>query len=36
MSFLDHYDTYQSMLVHDCFAVDLKGGREHMIIDENG
>uniref|UniRef100_A0AC34REF6 Uncharacterized protein n=1 Tax=Panagrolaimus sp. JU765 TaxID=591449 RepID=A0AC34REF6_9BILA len=31
-----NFDTYQSMLVHSCFLIDVKNDVEKIIIDENG
>lgn len=32
----DKFDTYQSMLVHSCYLIDMKNDIETLIIDENG
>lgn len=32
----DNFDTYQSMLIHSCFLMDVRNDVEKLIIDENG
>ena len=32
----DKFDTYQSVLVHSCFLMDLRNDVERLIIDEKG
>lgn len=32
----DKFDTYQSVLVHSCYLMDVRNDVERLIIDERG